>query len=125
MTEDCNHTKVNKRQLGARKEDMAVKFLEDSGYQIIEKNFYSKIGEIDIIARDGNYFCFIEVKYRSQKRYGYPQEAVTPAKQNKIIRTALYYMMKKHLPENTAFRFDVVVILADDITVIKNAFGAG
>ncbi len=117
--------KMNKRSVGAQKEEKAVDYLRSSGYQIIETNFFCRIGEIDIIAKDGAYYCFIEVKFRSLNRFGYPQEAVTKAKQSKIIRTALYYMMKKHLPEATPIRFDVVVLLADEITLLKNAFNAG
>jgi putative endonuclease len=81
-----------------------------------------KVGEIDIIARDGAYLVFAEVKYRKNASYGMPQEAVNYAKQKKISQTAGYYLMIKHMQENVSVRFDVVSVLEDEVTVIKNAF---
>lgn len=105
-------------------ETMAADFLQENGYQIIEQNFYCRTGEIDLIAKDGNYLVFIEVKYRTNRKNGLPEEAVDKIKQRQIIKTAVYYMMKKGCAGDTPCRFDVVAILGTAVTVYKNAFDA-
>jgi putative endonuclease len=113
---------VNKRAIGSRYEDNAAKFLTEQGYIILEKNYRCHIGEIDLIGKSEGYLCFIEVKYRSSGEYGFPSEAVDIRKRKKIVRTALNYMnYRKFLPD-TPCRFDVVVILNDRYSLIKNAF---
>ena len=113
----------NKRQTGKNYEDLAIKFLQDKGYFIIEKNFQVRQAEIDIIARDGSTIVFVEVKYRSSASSGHPLEAVTISKQRKICKAALFYMNKNKIsPDNTSIRFDVIGILGNDITHIENAF---
>ena len=114
--------KQNNRKLGSLKEQEAKQYLESLGYEILETNFYAKGGEIDLIAREGEYLVFIEVKYRSTEKNGNPLEAVTLQKQNKILRTANYYMYKNQIPEYTPCRFDVVAILGKEIVLIKDAF---
>ena len=111
--------------LGAYGQKLAEKYLTDNGYKIVESNFRCQSGEIDIIARDGIYLAFIEVKYRRSLAHGYPREAVGYYKQRHIRRVAQYYIMVKHL-NNQDFRFDVLEIIDTDgnpeITLIKNAF---
>ncbi len=119
---DVGVTAANKRKLGNEKEQLAKQYLESKGYTILEENFYAKGGEIDLIAREDGYLVFVEVKYRSSSMSGHPLESVTPQKQNKIRYTAQYYMYKNGIPEDTTCRFDVVAILGDEITVIKDAF---
>jgi len=110
-------------------EEISESFLIESGYTILDKNFRCKIGEIDIIAKDGEYICFVEVKIRYGDLFGRPCEAVTYSKQQKINKVAQMYIMKKKLL-NFFFRFDVIeVILNKDddscsIKLIKNAFQA-
>ncbi len=79
-------------------------------------------GEIDLIAKEGEYLCFVEVKYRSERETGTPEEAVNAKKQKRISRAALYYLMKQGLGDTTPCRFDVVGIRPDGIRVTKNAF---
>lgn len=112
----------NKRMAGRWGEDRAEQFLAEQGYLICERNFQCRTGEIDIIGKKDGYLVFIEVKYRSNSRMGMPEEAVTPRKQQQIIRTAKYYMLKNKIPEDTPCRFDVVVILGDGIRVIQDAY---
>ncbi len=115
------------RTLGIYGEDIAVKYLEAKGYAILTTNYRCKMGEIDIIAADGNTIVFIEVKTRSTDKYGQPREFVNHSKQNKIIKTALHYIVNKNLTDYMS-RFDIVDILVDkngrsnNITLIKNAF---
>lgn len=113
----------NKRALGSMKEALAEAYLREQGYEILEKNFYSRKGEIDIIAREGGYLVFLEVKYRKSAASGYPAEAVTSRKQQKIYETARYYLYKRGLSAETACRFDVVAIQGEQILLIQNAFG--
>jgi putative endonuclease len=114
---------MNKRQIGADYERRAAEYLKAQGYAIVERNFRCRTGEIDIIAREGEYLCFVEVKYRSGSGCGSPFEAVDYRKQRKILAVARYYMMCHALPTDTACRMDVVAIEGDEITLIRNAFG--
>ena len=115
---------MNNRQVGFNNEHEAVLFLQNSGYKIRETNFYCKAGEIDIIAEDDGYLCFIEVKFRESDANGFPEEAVDMRKARRITRSAIFYMTRHGIPEDYPCRFDVVAILGKDITVIKNAFEA-
>lgn len=113
--------KENKRKTGSRYEDMAAAFLKGRGYEILERNYHDRGGEIDLVARDGEYLVFVEVKYRKNARNGYPEEAVGPLKQKHIRHTAQYYLYHHDLKEIPC-RFDVVSILGEEIRLIKNAF---
>ena len=113
---------MNKRFVGSEYENLAVKYLENQDYKIIEKNFYCRNGEIDIIAGNEGYLCFIEVKYRSGKGYGTPEEAVDYWKQKKIYECARFYMHSHKYSTDTPCRFDVVSIEGEIIKVYKNAF---
>ena len=114
---------MNKRTLGMQKEEMAAEFLAKQGIKILEKNFACKMGEIDLICLDKGCLVFVEVKYRKNTSYGYPQEAVTKNKRRKIILVSGYYRMLKHYGDNTPMRFDVISVLNDEIFWDKNAFG--
>lgn len=109
------------RVSGIKGELIAHDFLKNNGYKILEKNYKNKIGEIDIIAKDGEFICFVEVKYRESAIFGLPREAVNYHKQQKIKQTATWYISKNNLFDEPV-RFDVVDILGNNITLIKNAF---
>ena len=117
---------TNKRKIGAYYEAVAARFLEMQGYQLIERNFRCRSGEIDIIARDtaDGSLCFVEVKYRSTLQYGYPGEAVGAAKQKKIRDVSRYYILthREYAGEDLKCRYDMVEIVGDKIRVLKNAF---
>jgi putative endonuclease len=113
-------------EAGRRGQEEAERFLTEKGLAILERNFRIHSGEIDLIARDGGYVAFVEVKYRGSLRYGYPREAVNYKKQQHIKRVALYYIAQRDL-QNCDFRFDVVEVLrtADgrlQVEHIENAF---
>ena len=112
----------NKRKLGNDKEELAAAYLKEQGVEILAKNFYFHGGELDLVAKDGEYLCFVEVKYRKSALYGYPVEAVTPAKQRKILQGARFYLYQNRLPEDTPCRFDVISIYQEEITWLQNAF---
>lgn len=113
---------VNKRQMGTSYEIKAEEYLLQKGYKILARNFRNRQGEIDIIAKDGETFCFVEVKYRTTNDFGNPLEAVDVRKQNQIRKVALYYSMKNKLSEWTPCRFDVIAFEGEKLTHIENAF---
>lgn len=114
-----------RRQLGDAGEDLAAAALKKQGYKILERNYVTSLGEVDLIARQGKTYVFIEVKTRKNERFGAPQEAVTPAKQHKLRRLADYYLKQKRLGE-VEVRFDVVgVIMGEEgprVEIIRDAF---
>ena len=111
----------NKREIGFAYEKIAGEYLKTQGYDIIEYNFYSKHGEIDILAKHEGYLVFVEVKYRESDSKGDPLEAISIKKQRTISKCALYYINKKGM-QDMSVRFDVVGILRDKIQVVQNAF---
>lgn len=113
---------MNKRRIGTVYERQAAEYLKSKGYQILENNFRCRIGEIDLIARDGGYLVFAEVKYRSDSFCGNALEAVTVKKQQTIRRVAQFYLLSHHLSEDIPCRFDVVGITGTEITLVKDAF---
>lgn len=84
--------KQNKKAVGKAYEDLATAYLIDKGYKILERNYRCKVGEIDIIAKDKNALIFIEVKYRKTTAFGAPAEAVNYYKQQRIMRSAKWYL---------------------------------
>lgn len=114
--------KQNNRQKGSRYEEQAAAFLAGAGYQIIERNFRCRTGEIDIIAKEASVLVFAEVKYREGAGCGAPAEAVDRRKQKKIADTARYYLLTHGYGEDTACRFDVVAILGLEVQLYKDAF---
>lgn len=114
-----------RKQFGQRGEELAVTLLRKRGYKVIERNFRTRNGEVDIIARHKGRIVFVEVKTRRSARYGDPKFAVTPQKQRKISMVALEYLKKHHLMQAPA-RFDVVTVQSADaeetVEIIPNAF---
>jgi len=109
---------------GQTGEDLAVRYLENLGYTIVERNYRKRIGEIDIIARDGECLVFIEVKTRSNRRFGSPFDAVDFRKQQQISRVALAFMTQHRFGE-VPVRFDVIGVHLEEsprVELIKNAF---
>jgi putative endonuclease len=116
---------MNNVQKGKRGEDIASAYLKLHLYNILERNYRCKLGEIDIIAKKGSCIVFVEVKYREDISKGLPREAVTARKQAVIRRCAECYIMQKHIKDSD-FRFDVIEIVGKKfgkgIEHIKNAF---
>lgn len=119
---------MNKRKLGNEKEAYAKDYLICLGYEILTMNYYTKFGEIDIIALHQGMLVFVEVKYRSSEHQGQPWEAINYYKQQAMTKTALCYMSalgRGYQEKPIHFqgqRFDVVTILGDKIKVYPNAF---
>ncbi|HEY6929816.1 MAG TPA: YraN family protein [Thermoanaerobaculia bacterium] len=113
------------RGRGQAWERVAKKRLEAEGYEILERNFVTNVGEIDFIAREAGTLCFVEVKGRESAAFGAPAEAVTMEKQRRIFRAAESYLQRNRIGE-TPCRFDVVSILGSgkdaEISIIRDAF---
>ena len=115
----------NNRKIGDEKERFVCEWLERQGYRILERNFRCRIGEIDIVAREGGYLVFLEVKYRGGAGCGDPSEAVDWRKQRTISRVALFYLLRYGYGTDTPVRFDVVTASGENyfnIALIRNAF---
>ena len=113
--------KQNNRAIGQAYEQMAGSFLESCGYKILAYNYRCKLGELDIVARDGDTYVFCEVKYRKDSAMGDPSEAVDQEKRRRISRGAMTYL-KEHRLWDVSCRFDVISILGEELTHIENAF---
>lgn len=117
---------LNRRQkYGEASESLAAQVLKRQGYKIIETNYRTRLGEIDIIAREGDSIVFVEVKARKSLYVGNPKWAVTPKKQRRISMVALYYL-KTTRQSYARARFDVVAIsdLSEppQVEIVRNAF---
>lgn len=111
---------------GKKGEDIAVSYLKKQGYKIIERNYKTKLGEIDIIASDKGVVAFIEVRSNNSGKFGSPLETINRDKELKITRPALMYI-KRHKLEDSPCRFDIVSVKAVDsvcpeIELIRDAF---
>ncbi len=117
---------MNKRKIGSWYETLACKYIVSMGGKIIARNFRVRRGEIDIIALDGDYTCFVEVKYRNGNKYGGPEAAVSFRKQKQICNISRYYMCSNNMSDEAYVRYDVITVSGEDdgvvITWYKNAF---
>ena len=115
--------KTSQQTTGSLSEKRAEKYLKKHGLKTIQKNFSCKLGEIDIIMRDHDVLVFVEVRTRQNENYANSLESVMPAKQRRIIKTALYYLQMTEQVDKTDCRFDVIGIdQGANLTWIKNAF---
>ena len=105
-----------------RAEDAAAEHLRKLGYAILERNFRTRLGEIDIVARDGDSVVFVEVRSRADASFGSPQETVGFVKQRRIIKAAAFYAQSRGL--DCPMRFDVIAIVAGRLEHITDAFAA-
>ena len=100
---------MNKRKFGIIGEKMAQKYLKDNKYEIIENNYYTRNGEIDIIASKNNYIIFVEVKTRTNEKYGRASEAVNKIKKKKKKKSAAIFLKENNFSRFT-IRFDVIEV---------------
>jgi putative endonuclease len=118
---------MSNKIVGREGESLACEYLKAQGYKILEQNFHNKLGEIDLIAQDGQIICFVEVKTRRSLNQGQPYEAVNPFKMRKLSLMATSYLKYKYRSLEIPSRFDVISIVQDKtgsprIQHIKNAF---
>ena len=106
-----------KQRLGKWGEEQAAVFLVKKGYKLIEKNWRSRPGEIDLIMRDQEMLVFVEVKTRSGTGFGYPEEAITENKIDVLLEACQKYIDEKEL--NIDWRIDIISIIGDPKSGIK------
>ncbi|MEG1609178.1 MAG: YraN family protein [Clostridia bacterium] len=112
---------MNNRKVGIEGETLACEYLQNKGFEIVERNFSCKLGEIDIVAKKENLLAIVEVKTRENTKFGMPFEAVTSSKIKNIIAVTKYYLMC-HKNVDMDIRFDVISILRGQIEHIEDAF---
>lgn len=113
---------MSSRATGADRERQAAGYLERQGMRIVEKNYRSRQGEIDLIGWHQGFLVFVEVKYRRDTSKGYAMEAVDGRKQRRICRVADYYRYSHRIDDSIGVRYDVVAIQGEEIHWIRNAF---
>lgn len=107
------------KDIGYLGESLAIKYLVNKGYSILEKNYRIKLGEIDIICRKNNILIFVEVKSRYTNNYGYPIESVTYSKQKKIINISKFYILTNKC-YNSNIRYDIIEVLLNNSNEFYN-----
>jgi len=117
---------VSRKSSGMAAEEAASRQLRVSGYKILQRNFSTPLGKIDIVALDGDVVCFVEVRSRSSADFGIALEALTREKQRRVTRAAMAYLRAKHL-EDVPVRFDFAAVEMREcgraqVELIKNAF---
>jgi putative endonuclease len=114
-----------RQTLGRRGEGLAAKVLRRKGYRIVATNVRTPYGELDLVARQGRWVVFVEVKARSSAAFGAPEEAVGPVKRRRLSRSALHWLTENGLADAPA-RFDVVGVMDSaagvEVNVVQNAF---
>jgi putative endonuclease len=110
-----------KRQKGNEAEEIAAEYLKKRGYKILARNYSSKTGEVDIIARLKNTLVFVEVKARASDAFGGAAAAVTKAKQLRVTKAAISYI-KQNRPAFDALMFDIIALTGGRVEHIQNAF---
>jgi putative endonuclease len=108
------------RQLGDAAESRAVAYLTGLGYEILDRNFTCKMGELDIVAKQGDTVVFVEVKSRAGSKFGLAQETVVASKRRKLLRAAQLYVQLRNL--DCPLRFDVIADGPDGLEHFENAF---
>ncbi len=115
---------MDRRQKGTLAENSAAAFLESQGYQIVARNFLRRVGELDVVARDGDLLLVVEVRTRADDQYGGAAASVTPAKQRRIALTAALFLQQHPELRRCRVRFDVIVVRDGRIEWLRHAFDA-
>jgi putative endonuclease len=115
-------------QVGNAAESLACDYLQQRGLKLLTRNYRAPYGELDLIMQDHDHMVFVEVRFRRHHRYGSGADSVTAAKQDKLIKTALYYLQQHPKQAKHPVRFDVISMSAadgqTDVEWIKDAFQA-
>jgi len=117
----------NNLRKGLRYEKQAREYLCAQGLRLLQSNYHCRFGEIDLIMRDADSICFIEVRFRRSLSFGGASASITAAKQRKIVKTALFYLSSNRNLLNQPLRFDALLIQqqadgSQDFNWIQNAF---
>ena len=112
---------MSTKTIGDSAESRAAAYLARHGYDLVERNYRCKAGELDIIARDGGVLAFVEVRSRASARFGHAVTAISPAKQRQVARIAAHYLAFRR-PTAARYRFDVVAITGAELLLIRDAW---
>jgi putative endonuclease len=115
-----NRRSPENKELGKRGERLAVDYLKKKGYRIVETNYRTRKGEIDIVCEHRDCVVFVEVKTRRSLAFGEPEEAVNSRKRKRMLLTATRYLTEKYRPDKVDCRFDVITILEDGKRTLKH-----
>jgi len=121
VTYDESGFRTDTHTAGQGGETRATALLTREGYTIVERNYRCSLGELDIVARDGDVLAFVEVRSRADDSHGHAAEMVTSDKQKKVTRVAECYLLDRKPPDER-MRFDVVAITGEDVALIKDAW---
>jgi len=113
---------MDRRQTGTLAENSAAAFLESQGFTILARNFLRRIGELDVVARDGDLLVVAEVRTRASERFGGAAASIGPGKQRRIAATSALFLQQRPELRRCRVRFDVIVIRDGEIEWIKHAF---
>ncbi len=114
------------REVGRRAEELAASWLEAKGYQIVAANYRTRYGEVDLVCREGETICFVEVRSRSSPAYGSPAQSVDRAKRRRVVGAATSWAMG-HGGLDRLMRFDVVSVALGSpprLELFRGAFDA-
>ncbi len=107
------------QEIGLAGEDRALAYLQQQGLRLVERNFLCKVGELDLVMRDGAHLVFVEVRERNSPHYGGAAASISPAKQRRIVRAAKFYLLR--FAKMPPCRIDVVAIDGERINWMRNA----
>lgn len=110
---------------GAAAEELAEQYLQEQGLNSCARNYRCKLGEIDLIMRDGDCLVFVEVRLRNNRYFASAAESITASKQHRILRTAQFYLQQHRLTDKVPCRFDVIALGGNQQAVewLRDAFG--
>jgi len=111
---------INDYELGKIGEQKACDYLIEKGYELIDKNFRSRMGEIDLVVKKGQILVFVEVKLKTSDKFGTPEEMITPAKIGKVRKMAEFFLLKHPEFREMLYRIDTVCLLANESGEIAN-----
>jgi putative endonuclease len=111
---------MDEKRIGEIGEEAACQYLREAGYRIVTRNWGTRFGEIDIVARDGDVLVFVEVKTRRGQESGVAEAAVGPAKQRRLTAAAKAFLAAYRC--DLASRFDVVALEGNEVQIVRNAF---
>lgn len=121
---DTQEQDRRRKARGRHGEDRAADYLVEHGFHIRDRNHHSRVGEVDLIAEQGELLCFVEVRARGSSAVASPEATVTRGKQRKVVLAAMDYV-QRHGLHRRAIRFDVIAVIGDEVVHIENAFDAG
>ncbi len=115
---------TSRRQLGQSGENLALEHLSGLGFALVNRNFNTKLGEVDLIVEKGDLLVFVEVRFRGTASFGGAEATVSRAKQRRVVLAAMQFCTQHRITER-ALRFDVVAITGTEVVHLENAFDAG